>query len=156
MCRVKDFNLSYESLTGYMVRDRLRNLKKTDPEFWQELMAASAPEPTNTEKTFVEDNAAEDTFFDDDSNLPCTTIITHVVTSNLPEHVASTADGCLVSTAEAESLKDITEPSADSGATFEAEELGPGKRKRRPNTMYKSSMFWRHHDNEDPNKEPDA
>jgi hypothetical protein len=33
MCRVKEFDLSYDCLTGYGVRDRLHNLKKTDPEF---------------------------------------------------------------------------------------------------------------------------
>jgi hypothetical protein len=64
MCRVKDFNLSYDCLTGYAVRDKLRNLKKTDPEFWKELTAASVPEPTDGNQIFEEDDVDEpDMFF---------------------------------------------------------------------------------------------
>jgi hypothetical protein len=65
-----------------------------------------------------------------------------------------------MSTAEAESLKDVASAELPVEAAIEAEleELGPGKRKHRPNTLYKSNMScqWRHHDNEDLNKEPDV
>jgi len=59
--------------------------------------------------------------------IPCAAVIAHVVTSNLPEHVAST-DGRLVSTAEAESLEDTAE--LESAEPVVEAELGPGKRKR--------------------------
>jgi hypothetical protein len=47
---------------------------------------------------------------------------------------------------------EFSEPPSD--VQLAAEELGPGKRKRRANTLYNSNIFWRHHDNEDPNNEP--
>jgi hypothetical protein len=37
MCRTGKFNLSYQSLTSFTAREKLRNLKSTNPEFWQEL-----------------------------------------------------------------------------------------------------------------------
>ena len=33
MCCKSNFNMSYESLTGYQAWQKLHNLKKTDPEF---------------------------------------------------------------------------------------------------------------------------
>ncbi|KAF7344777.1 DDE superfamily endonuclease [Mycena venus] len=36
-CRTKQWDLSYESLTGFEAREALRNIKATDPEFWAEL-----------------------------------------------------------------------------------------------------------------------
>jgi len=50
-----------------------------------------------------------------------------------------------------------SKPRSDVQPAAEAEEaLGPGKRKQRPNTLYNSNIFWRHHDNEDPNDEPEC
>ncbi|KAG1872308.1 hypothetical protein DFJ58DRAFT_635311, partial [Suillus subalutaceus] len=37
MCHVHTFNLSFESLTSYAVREKLRSLKVDDPQFWDEL-----------------------------------------------------------------------------------------------------------------------
>ena len=34
------------------------------------------------------------------------------------------------------------------------EERGPGKRRRRSNTLYNAEVFWCHHDDEDPNCDP--
>jgi hypothetical protein len=152
MCRVKELKLSYDCLTGYAIRDRLRNLKKTDPEFWKELTSASVPEPTNTDQTFEEDNVdGPDMFFDDDSDLPCNTIIGCMTGSVIPANVSSTADGDLVSAAQAE-LMDGDDDSETANAVPVVEEaFGPGKRKRRANMLYKTDMFWRHHDNDDPN-----
>src|ERR1700722_10535225 len=108
MCRVKELNLSYDCLTGYAVRDRLRNLKKTDPEFWKELTSASVPEATNMDQTFEEDNVdGPDTFFDDDSDLSCNTIIGCVTGSVIRENVSTTADGDLVSAAQAELMAGV-------------------------------------------------
>jgi hypothetical protein len=36
------------------------------------------------------------------------------------------------------------------------EALGPGKRKRRANTLYSANVFWRHHDEDDPNDESEV
>jgi hypothetical protein len=163
MCHVKEFDLSYDCLTGYAVHNRLRNLKKTDPEFWNELTAASVPEPTNDDQVFEEDNIlGPETFFDDDCNLKCDTVIAGVTGLHLPKDVSLTADGNLASVAQAELMEDgvdggSSEPRSGVQPAAEAEEaLGPGKRKRRPNTLYNSNIFWHHHDNEDPNDEPEC
>jgi hypothetical protein len=155
MCRVKEFNLSYNCLTGYAVRDKLRNLKKTDPEFWKELTAASVPEPTNRNDTFEEDNVeGSDMFFDDDSDLSCDMIIACVTGSGIPETVSSMDGGNLVSVAHAELMDDNGESNDAQLEVPLAEELGPGKRKRQANTLYNAQVFWRHHDDEDPNCDP--
>ena len=54
-----------------------------------------------------------------------------------------TADGSLASTAEAELLE--SDPWSRQVLTV-PEELGVGKRKRRPNILYSSDAFWRHKD----------
>ena len=37
LCHVQGWNLSYDSLTLYEMREKLRLLKTSDPEFWAEL-----------------------------------------------------------------------------------------------------------------------
>jgi len=162
MCRVKSFNLSYESLTSYAVRDQLCNLKKTDPEFWKELTTASTPVANNPEQKFDEDDTDEpDTLcFDDDSDVVCNVVIAHVGKSNVPNGIVTTSNGNLARAAEAESmeansliansLEAIEGDEQNTEAPLETEELGPGKRKCRANTLYKANVFWRHHDEDDP------
>ncbi|KAG1783144.1 hypothetical protein EV702DRAFT_931796, partial [Suillus placidus] len=41
MCTIRGFNLLFECLVGFQARDRLRNLKNTDPKFWKELTGPS-------------------------------------------------------------------------------------------------------------------
>ena len=97
MCRVKDFNLSYDCLTGYAVCNKLCNLKKTNPEFWKELTSPSVPKPMNKEQTFEEDNVDRpDVTHNDDSDLPCNSIVVCVTGSSLPKNVVSTVDGDFV------------------------------------------------------------
>jgi hypothetical protein len=100
--------------------------------------------------------------FVDDSDLPSEAVVAHVLESDSPMAVQSTAEGDLVSAAHAESLEEDTmeersrseeatassSSSAGASGRNEAEELGVGKRKRRPNTLYNSVNFWRHHDND--------
>jgi hypothetical protein len=125
-------------------------LKKTDLKFWDELTATIVPAPTNTDNTYAEDDGDEpDTGFEDDSDLPCEAVMVHIVNSILPDRVAATTDGDLVSTAEAESMENVEESESDKLDDLPVvEELGPGKRKRRANTLYEASTFWRHHDEE--------
>jgi hypothetical protein len=130
MCHVKELNLSYDCLTGYTVHDRLCNLKKTDPEFWKELTSASVPEPTKMDQTFEEDNLdGPNMFFDDDSDLPRNTIIGCMTGSVIPENVSSTANGDLVSAAQAESMDGDDDSETGNVVPVVEEAFGPGKRK---------------------------
>jgi len=162
MCRVKDFNLSYDCLTGYAIRDKLCNLKKTDPEFWKELTSPSVPKPMNEDQTFEEDNVdGPDETHDDDSDLPCNAIVACVTGSSLPKNIASTVDGDLVSAAQAEQIDGdgIDEESGDlpwAVPPAAVEVFSPGKRKRQANMLYKADMFWRHHDDKDPNDDSEG
>src|SRR6202022_45959 len=104
MCRTGDFNLSYDSLTSFEARQELRDLKITDPKFWDELTCKAAPDlnVAGNEPIFEDDETTEP-IFEDDSDLPCEVIIAEVLGSKT-RGVASTATGELVSTAAAESL----------------------------------------------------
>lgn len=139
MCRVKEFNLSRECLTGFAVREKLRNLEDSDPAFYEELMKASAPPKA---EQYDEDSLDTD-IFDDDSDLPLTTIANHCSGTLPPSEPVATADNGLRSTAQAESFDETGElegPNDEEAAN--PQEFGPGKRKRRGNTLY--SNFWAH------------
>src|ERR1700732_3449514 len=104
MCCTGNFNMSYESLTGYDARQKLRDLKKTDLEFWDQLTRKAVLEVDIPAKECIAENEdAADTLFEDDSDLPCDTIIANVLGFQ-PAGVKSTAAGDMVSTAAAESL----------------------------------------------------
>src|SRR6266540_1116773 len=40
MCEVRGWNLSYACLTGYAARSKLRELRDTDPKFWDKLTSS--------------------------------------------------------------------------------------------------------------------
>ena len=152
MCRTGSFNLSYESLTSYEARQKLRDLKSSDPEFWAELARKTTPDH-NTEITaaadddnedFVEDDENIDPLFEDDSDLPCNVVIASVL-GQQPRHVTATANGDLVSTRVAEYI-DNEELSVVKQK--HETDLGHSKRKKITNKLYSSKSFWRHNDNE--------
>lgn len=126
MCTVRGFNLSFESLTGFKARGRLRDLKNADPEFWKELTGSN------------EQDVAE---------IACAAIVADVLGQNVPSGVGVDADGNLMSTVEAQKLTFEVLPAVEvtSGTDEDGEELGRGRRKRKPNTLYAHS-FWRHDD----------
>jgi hypothetical protein len=145
MCRTGNFNLSYDSLTSYEARQKLRELKTTDPDFWNELTQKTATEAADTTNDDVpEDEDISEPLFEDDSDLPCDVIIARVHGS-IPTGTTSTPDGNLVSTAVAESL-DAGDETESLGIAGESSEnaLGRGKRKVTKNKLYHS--FWRHND----------
>jgi hypothetical protein len=95
-----------------------------------------------------EDEDIGEVSFEDDSDLPCETIIVHVLRSDLGAGIISTPDGNLISTAVAESLdRDEREGSTGEGnviAPIDQNDLGRGKRKITKNKLYDS--FWQHND----------
>jgi hypothetical protein len=139
--------LSYESLTSYDAREKLRGLKSSDLAFYKELLAGSE----HVEKMDVvqedDPNIISTEDLEDDSDLPCKAVITNVLMKPLPFGVVSTARG-LVSAAEAELLDEGSSngPVGHEEKQAEPEEHGVGKRKRRANVMYNSKHFWRHMD----------
>jgi hypothetical protein len=160
MCRTGDFNMSYDSLTSYDARQKLRDLKTTDSEFWDELTRKSAAGLIIADEDNVaEDEENTDPFFEDDSDLPCDAIISTVLGTH-PVGVTLNATGDVVSAAAAESLdndkidellpNEVTENNDKAGETAE---MGRGKRKRTSNKLYSTNAFWRHHDNDGSDEE---
>jgi hypothetical protein len=149
MCRTGNFNLSYDSLTGFEARQTLHNLKTTDPNFWNELTQNTAAEVADISNVDMpEDEDDGEVLFEDDSDIPCEAIIACVIGSKPRAGVSSTPDGNLMSTAAAESLdKDETEGDTSEVALAAKHDLGRGKRKITKNRQY--GLFWRHND-EDP------
>jgi hypothetical protein len=79
MCHTGEFNLSYQSLTSFTARKKLRNLKSTNPEFWQELTTVAHQTIPDGDIIDKDDTEAADARFDDDSDPPCDAIIKHVI-----------------------------------------------------------------------------
>jgi hypothetical protein len=163
MCRTGKFNMSYESLTSYEARQKLRDLKETDPKFWDQLTQKAAPDvdiPAN--KHIAEDEDATDPLFEDDSDLPCDAVVANVLGSQ-PAGVRLTTSGDMTSTAAAELLKpyrtdmvsdDVEVEGKDVAASVvELGTLGRGKRKRTANRLYDSKSFWRHNDRDTSDQE---
>lgn len=119
-------------------------------------MTASAP-IANDGVDIAEDQNVTDTFFEDDSDLPCHAIVANMLGSNSAS-VAMTANGDLASTAMAESLGEGegagagTSQAEGSESVFDSSDVGRGKRRKTQNRMY--SSFWRHND-EDPSDAED-
>ena len=106
MCRTGNFNLSYDSLTGYEARQKLHDLKTTDPDFLAELtQKATVKLIVHPNEVIAEDEDTVNPLFKDNSDLPCEAIIANI-TSSSPANVASTSNGDMMSTAAAESLDD--------------------------------------------------
>ena len=71
MCRVRGWNLSYESLTSFDARKKLRELKFEDAAFWNELsvemVAADLPAPDDIVEEDIVDEGDTDEIGDDSS-----------------------------------------------------------------------------------------
>jgi hypothetical protein len=103
MCHTGKFDLSYQSLTSFTARKKLCNLKSTNPEFWQELTTVAHQTIPNDNIIDEDDVEAADAQFDDDSDLPCDTIIEHVIHGQQIDGVRDQA-GHLASTAAVEAI----------------------------------------------------
>ena len=57
-------------------------------------------------------------------------------------------DGGMEASTAAETFEDHGDAEVESGE-LSTKELGRGKRKKKPNTLYNQSAFWRHNDSSD-------
>lgn len=146
MCSVRDFNLSYASLTSFPARERLRKLKETDPEFWTELTTSKEKEPVETGENVAEDDMeAETAAFDDDSDVPITALVDFVV-SGQPKEGVKVQEGGLRSAAAVEAVdyEDERPSWAEEVGAGEDSHRAPGKRKVTANRKYTGTQFWTH------------
>jgi hypothetical protein len=79
--------MSYESLTSYEARQKLRDLKITDPEFWDQLTRKAVPDiDTLINEHITEDDDDTNPLFEDDSDLSCGVIVANVLGSQSAGH----------------------------------------------------------------------
>ena len=149
-CVVREWNLSYDCLSGVAARAKLRQLKETDPKFWTEL-TTKQPEDCvpNEDIPQPEDFVDNDTGLLDDSDIPIEIAVnemiseTHVMKKVSRKGYRVIDGGILVADTLAEGFDDERETKpidVDDGD----KQLGRGKRIKRPNQLYSTKTFWMH------------
>jgi hypothetical protein len=69
LCRVRGWDLSFESLTSYEMHEKLRSLKTDDPTFWAELNTVASNVPKEGETVVEDEETVEDDSAGDDSAI---------------------------------------------------------------------------------------
>jgi hypothetical protein len=151
---VRDLDLSYECLTGTEVRSKLRNLRDTDPVFWNELtlkdpQALLPPEDVPQ----VEDEYNNNLDNVDDSDVPIGIVIENLVAGVAPQGYVVGDGGGFQAEAEAERFDDKPPLAVDETDSSGGKELGRGRRYKQANRLY--GAFWRHNDS-DPSDAEDS
>ena len=98
---VREWNLSFTCLTSFKAREALRNMRTTDPKFWEELTRGES----NEKLPDISENLQEDLKFDtgledkdaDDSDVSMQTLITVLTKEDIPETVGFRETGSLTS-----------------------------------------------------------
>ncbi|KAF8158683.1 hypothetical protein K438DRAFT_1777022 [Mycena galopus ATCC 62051] len=156
LCKVWEWDLSYECLTSLHICKRLRDEESQNTEFWQELQASRARRGLPPGTKFAEDDEAQldNEEGPDDSDVLVAAVIADVANKR-KGRVARKPDsegGGLRSAGLAEDLEAGAEPAAeDLEADSEAgpgadKEEGRGRRTRKRNRRY---LGWLWHDDED-------
>ena len=76
---------------------------------------------------------------EDDCDIPISVVVKAMTDQNVRSGFEVGENGAIVSSRAAEEFE----------ADVDVEELGRGKRTRRPNTLYSAGCFWRHNDDSD-------
>ncbi|KAF8209582.1 hypothetical protein K438DRAFT_1753926 [Mycena galopus ATCC 62051] len=156
LCKVWEWDLSYECLTSPRIRKRLRDEGSQNTEFWQELQASRARRGLPPGTKFAEDDKAQldNEEGPDDSDVSVAAVIADVANKR-KGRVARKPDsegGGLRSAGLAEDLEAGAEPAAED---LEADsEAGPGAdkeegRDRKTRKRNRRYLGWLWHDNED-------
>ena len=144
---MRTWDLSYETLTGVAACSYLRELKKTDPTFWDELTSnleenvppEDIPQPEDDTSNDLDDGGV------DDSDIPTCVVIQAVVEGSdklKGRRYSMHPEGGITRDGLAERFDD-GEVKIDEDQN---QQLGRGKRQKRVNQQY--SQFWRHNDND--------
>jgi hypothetical protein len=168
MSRVRQWNLSYGSLTSFEAREKLRTLKTEEPVFWGELTASTTHDLPGREEHAEEDKEKIDDDNDkgDDSSLEMSALLSTLVTGEVARNVSIGGDGGLVSQNEANDVEaepvevvgecangDIDKTMAipttavenqQTSGSSSTREQGRGKRQKFGNKWYDIKEFMRH------------
>lgn len=152
MCHVRGFNLSYQSLTSYSAREKLRNLKQDNPEFWNELTCQNQDQMKDGDDIETLGDEGElgspDGVVLDDTDVSCSSVIADML-SGIIRAGNEKPFGALTSNGEAETMEFMVDTAAEVKDNVDdntdTADLGRGRRKKKANSLY-SHSFWRHHD----------
>lgn len=133
-------------MTGTAVRSKLRNLRDTDPIFWEELTLRD-PEMLLPSETIPQaEDEHDDTLNNvDDSDVPIRAVIENIVADVAPRGYSVGVGGGFEAEAAAERFEDKP-PAPEIVIDGVDKELGRGKRCKQPNRLYHDNTFWRHND----------
>ncbi|RXW18423.1 hypothetical protein EST38_g7441 [Candolleomyces aberdarensis] len=98
-CRVdgRGIDLSYSTLTSFAIRERLRNLRNEDLEFWNELTGTNLAQPViNPAANYPEDDITineDDATFNDDSSIEPSLLDAVLISGLVPEGLTLRKDG---------------------------------------------------------------
>ena len=152
LCRIRGWDLSYESLTSYEMREKLRMLKTSDPTFWAELANDVASNVPKEGEIVVEDaEIVDDDSVGDDSAIGIAEVVAEVLNSKRGREGGKT-DGLTLSNFAEDGGEEPTDSDSNPGPVLTSDP-GPstgerGKRKRIANKWYPMKNFIRH-DNEE-------
>jgi len=136
-CVVRQWNLSYECLTGMEARSRLRKLEVSDPEFYAELTMSQYNKITPPENISQPEDIVNETEEDeDDCDVPIRVVIEAMTEKDVRKGFVAGESGAIISICNAEEFE------GEVAVDDREEELGRGKRQRHPNTRYSSGNFW--------------
>ncbi|KAG1854738.1 hypothetical protein C8R48DRAFT_776634 [Suillus tomentosus] len=143
MCHVCKFDLSYASLTSFAAREKLHQLKHTDPEFWAELTESHEHALAAGQAALPEDDTAMKTLdqcINDDSSLLCGALVAELMGSGVKtvHGIVSTDDGSLAACGE---VKAMEFKGGEEAALAVEEELGRGRRRQKANTLQQRPLF---------------
>ncbi|KAK6977819.1 hypothetical protein R3P38DRAFT_2581118 [Favolaschia claudopus] len=141
LCKVREWDLSFECLTSVKIRARLRKEEEENTAFWQELQTNSK-ERIHQDLPSDDEAVAEDILPEieaeenpDDSEISPRAVLADV-SKRRRGRVARKADGGLRSTTQADDLDAETEPAEEAEGGTDGERETRGKRKTRPNQRY--------------------
>ena len=131
-------------MTGVAARSKLRDLRESNPEFWNELVNTSPPDEGLPQPEDDEPSSGTS----DDVDVPIEVLVKNMVKKKAPKGYVILPDGGMEASTAAETFEDHGDAEVESGE-LSTKELGRGKRKKKPNTLYNQSAFWRHNDSSD-------
>ena len=156
LCKIGEFDLSYESLTSFEARETLREMKTADPAFWAELtqvgdgaddaLVVNSSNTVEEPRLIVEESPFSDIDgVEDDSNVSKEALMAYVLHGQIREGVSVASDSSLQTVDSMADSVDIPNDIVRSDEIDAPEpEFGRGKRLKKANRLYSGDKFWKH------------
>jgi hypothetical protein len=141
---VRGWNLSYECLTSYNAREKLRDIATNNQELYCKIIGDKMNIP-DEHIALPEDNLDNEVEYEDDVEVPIKKAVRAFTTGTLSEDDNVTFDGGnLQIVTEAETTMEV-----DGVGMVNVEQEGRGKRLKKRNKLYDVQQFCRHWDEDD-------